>query len=586
MTEGQNETGSVLLLRVLTLASLVLLSVAALAETSPEAVRYTLAPELSDGAISALRIQVNFRADESGTTQFGWDGGWAGNQTLWQWARDFRVSGAVAVEKVTDGRWRIKAIPGTELTATYKIISAYDHDPTVEDSDQSKPVIRPRWFYAVGRTLFAYPVDRKDAPAIFDWAGASGVGFASDLEHLAGRNRRASRPGVVGDVLQSIVIGGRALRTFPADDASGVRVAMIGNYAFPPEQLDKLARRIISVERDFWDADRGAPFLITVAPIVGSPTARGFNGTGLGDSFALWIDQSTPFDYLKSFLAHEYFHTWNPGQLGAMPKDRAAHPAHFWFSEGFTDYYARALMVRAGLTSPAEFAAQWNEMLVAYARSPARTMPGEQARGAFWDDQTVQALPYQRGAMLAAMWNARLLATSKGVANLDTVLKAQLIAAQSSTQQATVLFRNLAARQGLDISADEDRYLVRGETITLPADIFGFCATIVTERQPSFSLGFDARATANAGNVVAGVDPALSAYAAGLRNGMKILARTEGELGNAFMPYVWLVEDKGRQRTIRYLPQDHDLIPVQQIKLVDTALPTCPSSLSGLQPTK
>ncbi|VWD64662.1 hypothetical protein BLA50215_07892 [Burkholderia lata] len=116
----------------------------------------------------------------------------------------------------------------------------------------------------------------------------------------------------------------------------------------------------------------------------------------------------------------------------------------------------------------------------------------------------------------------------------------------------------------------------------LPADIFGSCATIVTERQPSFSLGFDVRATASAGNVVAGVDPALSAYAAGLRNGMKILARTQGELGNAFMPYVWLVEDKGLQRTIRYLPQDHDLIPVQQIKLADTALSTCRSSLSGL----
>ncbi|VWD65493.1 hypothetical protein BLA50215_08009 [Burkholderia lata] len=130
-----------------------------------------------------------------------------------------------------------------------------------------------------------------------------------------------------------------------------------------------------------------------------------------------------------------------------------------------TDYYARALMVRAGLISPAEFAAQWNEMLAAYARSRARTMPGERARGAFWEDQTAQALPYQRGAMLAAMWNARLLVASKGVANLDTVLKAQLTAAQSSTQWATILFRNFAGRHGLDISADEERYLVRGETI-------------------------------------------------------------------------------------------------------------------------
>ena len=69
-----------------------------------------------------------------------------------------------------------------------------------------------------------------------------------------------------------------------------------------------------------------------------------------------------------------------------MPDDRASRPAHYWFSEGFTDYYARALMVRAGVISTTEFVAQWNEMLAAYAGSPARTMSGKQAAAAFWED--------------------------------------------------------------------------------------------------------------------------------------------------------------------------------------------------------
>ncbi len=557
------------------------------ASPSPGPVRYSLAPELSGSSITALKVEVRFRADPSGTTGFGWDDGWAGERKLWQWAHDFRVTGATAVEKNEDGHWRIKATPDAELTATYRIISAYDHDPTIEDSDQPRPVIRPRWFYAVGNALFGYPDDREHAPATFDWSGASSdIGFASDLEHLAGQDRKASRPGTVADALESIVIGGRDLRTFPAHDRSGVRVATIGSYAFTPEQLDSLARQVIGIKRDFWKADRRAPFLVTAAPIVGSPTAMSFGGTARGDGFALWIDRRAPLYRMKWLLAHEYFHTWNPAQLGIMPQDRATRPAHYWFSEGFTDHYARALMVRAGLISPAEFAAQWNEMLATYAGSPVRNMPGAKAAVAFWNNETAQKLPYQRGAMLAAMWNARLLAVSEGKSNLDTVLKAQSVEARSSRGMATGLFRSLAVRHGLNITGDEDRYLTRGETIMLPPETFGPCATVVTERRASFSRGFDAEATASNGNVAAGVDPALPAYKAGLRNGMKILAFKEGEPDNALVPYALLVEDQRRQRTIRYLPQGREQVTIQQVKLGNTASLTCRFTLGGSAPVR
>jgi len=546
-----------------------------------ESVRYALAPDLSGDALIGLKVQVRFHADPSGTTNFGWGGGWAGERKLWQWARDLKVTGATAVEKNGDGHWRIKSAPGEALIVSYRIVSAYDHDPTVDDSEQARPVIRPKWFHAVGNALFGYPDNREDTPATFDWSSTPGVGFASDLEYLAGRNRKASRPGTVADALESVVIGGRDLRTFPAQDGSGVKVATVGTYAFTPEQLNSLARRVIAIERAFWNSDRSAPFLVTAAPIVGSPATMGFGGTGRGDAFALWIDQRTPLASMKWLLGHEYFHTWNPGQLGAMPEDREARPAAYWFSEGFTDYYARALMVRAGLISPAEFATIWNEMLAAYASSTVRTMPGAQAAAAFWNNEAAQKLPYQRGAMLAAIWNARLLAESRGAVNLDAVLHAQIAAVRSSREQATSLFQSLAGRKGLSIAADVTRYLSNGEPILLPANTFGPCATIVTEQRPSFSRGFDADATANAGNAATSVDPLLPAYAAGLRDGMKILARTEGEPDNAMVPYALLVEDKGKQRTIRYLPQGRERVTVQQVRITNTQRPECSLSLGG-----
>lgn len=565
-----------------------LLSIAALSlstaasPTRLEPVHYTLAPEMSGDELTGLRIQVSFRADPSGVTDFRWDDGWSGERRLWQWTRDLKVAGAAAVERRDGGHWRIRAAPGANLTVSYRVVSAYDHDPTVEDTEQARPVVRPRWFYAAGNALFGFPGGREAVPATFDWIGTPGIGFASDLEHLAGRSRSALRSGTIADALESIVIGGRDLQTFSAHDGSGVRVATIGRYAFTPEQLNALARQVIAVERDFWRTDRRAPFLVTAAPIVGDPTVMSMGGTGRGDAFALWVDQRTPLDRMKWLLAHEYFHTWNSARLGTMPQDRKTRPAHYWFSEGFTDYYARALMVRAGLISPADFAAQWNEMLAAYAGSPVRTLSGPQAASAFWENDAAQKLAYQRGALLAAIWNRKLLEASGGRVNLDTVMHAQLATARTSGEYATDLFRQMANRNGLDIAADEARYLEGGEPILLPADTFGACATIDTEQRPSFSRGFDAEATAAAGNIVTGVDPRLPAYSAGLRDGMKIVERTEGETDNANVAYGLRVEDDGLKRIIRYLPQGLSRVSVQEVKINQLNDRQCRKTLSGM----
>jgi predicted metalloprotease with PDZ domain len=175
-----------------------------------------------------------------------------------------------------------------------------------------------------------------------------------------------------------------------------------------------------------------------------------------------------------------------------------------------------------------------------------------------------------------------LRAASQGAINLDTVLHAQIVAARSSREQAIALFPLLAGRNGLNTAADLDRYVVKGEPILLPADTFGPCATILTERRPSFSRGFDADATAKAGNIATGVDPMLPAYTAGLRDGMKILARTQGEPDNAVVPYALLVEDKGQQRTIRYLPHGLEPVTVQQVQITHAPSRECLRTLGGL----
>ena len=440
--------------------------------------------------------------------------------------------------------------------------------------------MRPNWFYAVGEALFARPEgDGDDARlARFVWSGPGAIGFASDLEHNGGRL-------TLKDVTESIVIGGRDLHVAASGPAGHqVRVARIGRYAFDGPAFDTLALKVIATERDFWRVRDDQPFLVTMTPVATKSGNISYSGTGRGDAFALWMDTSVPLDRLAWLLGHEYFHTWNTQRLGqplTAPQERG-----YWFSEGVTDFYASRLMLRAGLISPERFAEFWNEKLAGYAGSRFRTATNDVVGARFWSDAEADAMQYQRGALLAVLWDRRLkMAGATG--GLDTVMRAQVARLPKLRVQPTAidLFAETAASSGLDVRPDIADHIERGEPMLLPADSFGPCARVVTEERPKFERGWDGDATAAAGNVVTGLDPMSPAYAAGLRNGMKLLARLKGTPGDSRVDYAMRVVDGASGRVIRFRPAGHARVIVQELVLDRGAFvarpESCRRSLAG-----
>jgi len=466
------------------------------------------------------------------------------------------------------GAWIVHAPPGAPIVATYRVVSAYDHDPTDDDSRQSKPVIRPTWFYSVGEALFARPEDQEKAPATFVWEGApAGFGFASDLEHLGRPGGKAARPGTVKDVLESVVAGGRDLRLVDQRiDGTRLRVAVLGRYDFDSAAFARQAFAILKAERDFW-RDRGQPFLVTMSPTLGSPGRLSYGGTGRTDAFALWVDTTTSLADLRWLLAHEYFHTWNPLALGNLAEDEN-EPAGYWFSEGFTDYYAWKLMLASGLFGPNDFADKWNDGLRAYATSSVRAEPNSRIVADFWKSQEVQKLPYQRGAILAATLDRQALERGS---SLDDVMREmrRLAAAPGETRHADVLFPvAYQAVTGLDPQPLIERHVIRGEPQSLAPGVFGPCFKVKTLEAPVFERGWDSEATRAAGMLVTGLRDDTAAYAAGLRNGMKIL-EFKGLPGDPTVPYLLKVKPAdGPDQLITFMPAGKGRISMQKVEPV------------------
>lgn len=225
-------------------------------------------------------------------------------------------------------------------------------------------------------------------------------------------------------------------------------------------------------------------------------------------------------------------------------------------------------MLRAGLLSPEQFVEEWNEALARYARSPYRTSPNAVVADRFWKDERARMMPYQRGALLAAVWDRRLRQRSGGRTSLDDVLHDQRRRAQAdpalALQDALIA---AAAHAGLDLRPEISRYVDHAAPVLLPEDAFGECARVVSVDTPVFDRGWDTEATTRQGDVVTGLDPTSMAYAAGLRNGMKLLSQSGGNPADPQVEIALVAQDASGQHRIRFRPLGRETVRLQRIAL-------------------
>lgn len=519
-------------------------------------VEYTLTPVLEEQALTAVQVDLRFTGEADGETQLELPNSWGGQEKLWRELAGLEVISGATISAGDGPAARVlRHAPAVPIHLRYRVLQNWKEGaPSANDGNPYRPIIQPKYFHLIGNAAFVVPEIEQDVSASIRVDGLpEGWSFASDLEHAGLK---------LGQVKSSINVGGdyRIVR----DEASGMRVAIRGEWKFSDSEFLASVAKIAQGHRRFWK-DTDAPFLVTVTYLTTpDPGWTSIGGTGLDDAFAFFATPNTEVKSIARLLAHEGLHTWIPAKIGGLAeKDEAAG---YWLSEGFTDFYAARLLVAEGSWGPQEFADDLNETLAAYATSKARAFPNARIVTDFWKDQSVQKLPYQRGQLLAILWNARLRA--EGKSDFDDVVHTMRKRAEAGSKKKSVgLFREVAEELGLNVDDDLREHVEAGVPITLPKDVFAPCGEIVTRQVPNFHRGFDIDATTANQNVITGTDPASPAYAAGMRDGMQLIRRASGEIGNAELEIDYVVKDGDQERNVRYLPRAPGEYELQALKI-------------------
>lgn len=514
----------------------------------------------------AVRVTLQTAAEPDGTTELSVDEFWGGVEHHAHEIDDLAVrcgDAPVQVERPKDHLWTVASDPGAPLTVTYTLRPHPERQPATHGNDY-RTVVADGLFHAIGTLALVAPTGfdtgAKDDITL-DWQGFDEAGWKTVSSFGPGPDPvKVSLP--IARFRHALFLAGDIRLDIREIHGNKVGIAIAGtDWNFKDEQLADLACSVIRAERDFFSDHSDPWFLVSLKP-EGKIEHGSFNfgGTGLTNCFAMFVNAGMSLDEgsehrrrMAHLLAHEYFHTWNGGKISTADPEGTC----YWFSEGFTEFYARRLLLRAGLTTPEEFAAGLNEMLSRWAASPVKDAPNARIVDDFWKNADVGQLPYYRGELVAIAIDERLLADSGGKVSLDDIMRELFARSQHDSGAAltsaaildlTESRTDAAFAASLRACINEGAALPLNETLSEPP------LQLATRSMSVFDAGFDMAAT-QATKVLRGVREGTAAYAAGLRDGqpLKGLSISSGTPTEA--PFATVtIEREGEPVKITYDP--------------------------------
>ncbi len=530
---------------------------------------------------SGIRIRLRYRANDSTHTTFmvaesvaGAAGGADLVDVAMRWWPPNASSAHVTGKPVREApnRWTLEHAPRARIECSYSFL-LNSNRVSADPSDFVRPLIESHRVHLSGSLALLRPGHLGDWDPLtvaVDWKGFEAAGWTTVSSFGIGDVQFTASPAELGG---TVWVAGEKLRLHHREiREQRLVVAIEGDrWPFEDEEFVELARAIVDEQRAFFADDSLPWFLVSLTP-VGLPAWNRStrSGMGLTQSFAVFVkdgmslgEEGRPGRGIDHLLAHEMFHHWNG--LLILREEPVEYAA--WFSEGFTDFYARRLLWRAGRVDLETYAKILNATIREHALSPAKTRSNQFLGEHLWEDESTHRMAYLRGDLVASLIDHELRQSSSGERSLDDLMRA--LATEARSEGSRVSTPGLLARiESLTSPAICERLraiLLDGAPLELPLDLFEPCLS--GERGAVFTVdpGFDTHAIRDTG-LVSGVRPDSHAFEAGLRDGQRCTSFQFSEgTGEPFVT-VRILEDDA-ERELRFSVRGEEVpVPIYRPK--------------------
>ena len=520
---------------------------------------YVVEP-ICQGENCRLLVGFSFRGDSSGQTRLLLPLSWSDGVDLYRAIKNIQpLSEDTKVEDTNEPH--VKTVhhrPNQRVSLTYEVISQ-PPGTQLTVAVYHNPVVRSSYFYVIGHALWVYPEMPGTTPlrVTLHWKNIPN-GWALINSFGISKPRQKVKATLHEFRKGTFLAGDYRIKRFVIKKRP-VYVVTRGEWRFPDEKINSLVQKVVQVQRDFWNSYDFPYYFVAVLP-SDRPNVRG--GEARTNNFSLYLPKNLStlsVEHDQYVLAHEMFHAWNPLRLGAYENDRL-----YLFGEGFTDYYALLLLLRAGLMSLDEYVAAHNSWIKAYYTSPVRSLTADEMVQKRRTNRHAGQLLYKKGYLLANHLDFAIRAKTNGKHSLDDVMRSLLKSSKPginlSEKRIADALRPYLQEQG---ASDIETYMNRGELV--PADnSFGACATVEDIEHRSLDVGFDFTKSFKT-RVVSGVVPDSNAHKAGLRDGQKIV--TWNILDDPKSEAKVTIVEGATQKVLQYYPASTEVIRLPQFKL-------------------
>jgi predicted metalloprotease with PDZ domain len=437
-------------------------------------IAYTFTPELT-GSVPVLHVDLVFQGNSAGDSTLILPTTWAGQRDLYKSILKLRSVDpeCILMPQADPGSVLLKYPPNRKVRVAYDLVS--DWSGALRHPKEFRAVVQKTRVIFNGQNGLAHPELAQNAIVRVNfiwkslpenWVVASSFGSQRTHQKFSGEWH---------EVHDALFAAGDFRITQITRAGEKLTLAVRGSWVFSDEEAANQIAEIFHVEREFWGERKRDSFLVVLAPYdqdLGSS-----DGSVFTHAFLLYLSrQQTFLTEVKSLLAHEVFHTWNPYRMG-LPSGEST----YWFTEGFTRYYQDRILLQAGLVDLPEYLERLNRIVADYWNSPDRNWTEKQWLERSSTHPAEYDLPYSRGAMIALWLDDRLRKNSARRSSLDermfSLVKDHPEVLLTTDYLLSILSLGLSSQEAADLHS----FVESGVTIPLPHEVPSDCGNLIQE---------------------------------------------------------------------------------------------------------